>query len=139
MNSSFAAEGCCAELHSWQFGFVQVIEPNSERRLSRRLVRLFSRFKVHRYFAVLGNASFTIRWGIVVVPAGCIPLLRFMLAQGAKRYHDTDNSAAVKSTRIVIRGFSMPPATRSHSEAWSAAFHMKACEPVAVSLALLHA
>lgn len=46
-------------------------------------------------------ATFTIRWGIVVVFAGCIPLCWFMLAQGVKRCHDTGNSGWLQ----IIPGF----------------------------------
>ncbi|MHA4740613.1 DUF805 domain-containing protein [Dyadobacter sp. MSC1_007] len=46
-------------------------------------------------------ATFTIRWGILFVFAGCIPLIWLMLAQGVKRCHDTDNSGWLQ----LIPGF----------------------------------
>lgn len=46
-------------------------------------------------------ATLAIRWGIVVVFAGCIPLCWFMLAQGVKRCHDTGNSGWLQ----IIPGF----------------------------------
>jgi hypothetical protein len=44
-------------------------------------------------------ATFTIRWGILFVFAGCVPLIWFMLAQGVKD----------ATTRIIADGFSSSP------------------------------